>query len=119
MYVVAFAGVGEENVFRNEAEFVVRQFEQRFDAAGHTLLLVNNPQTLQTLPLANLTNLETAVDAIAERMDADNDILLLFMTSHGSADHVLSVSMDPLPLDQIAPDDLSDVLRNRTSATRC
>ncbi len=110
MYVVAFAGVGEENVFRNEAEFVARQFEQRFDAAGHTLLLVNNPQTLQTLPLANLTNLETAVDAIAERMDADNDILLLFMTSHGSADHVLSVSMDPLPLDQIAPDDLSDVL---------
>jgi hypothetical protein len=111
MYVVAFAGVGEENVFRNEAEFVVRQFEQRFDAAGHTLLLVNNPQTLDSQPLASLTNLETAVDAIAERMDADTDILLLFMTSHGSPDHLLSVSMDPLPLDQIAPDDLNDVLQ--------
>jgi hypothetical protein len=111
MYVVAFAGVGEEDVFRNEAEFVVRQFEQRFDAAGHTLLLVNNPQTLQMLPLANLTNLETAIDAIAERMDAETDILLLFMTSHGSRDHLLSVSMDPLPLDQIAPQDLNDVLQ--------
>ena len=111
LYVIAFAGVGEENVFRNEAEFVVRQFEQRFDAAGHTLLLVNNPQTLQTAPLASLTNLQTAVDAIAERMDVDTDILLLFMTSHGSSDHLLSVSMDPLPLDQIAPDDLNDVLQ--------
>ena len=111
MYVVAFAGVGEENVFRNEAEFVVRQFEQRFDAIGHTLLLVNNPQTLQTQPLASLTNLETAVDAIAERMDVDTDVLVLFMTSHGSPDHLLSVSMDPLPLDQIAPDDLNDVLQ--------
>jgi len=111
MYVIAFAGVGEENVFRNEAEFVVRQFEQRFDAVGHTMLLVNNPQTLQTQPLASLTNLETAIDAIAERMDVDTDVLLLFMTSHGSPDHLLSVSMDPLPLDQIAPDDLSDVLQ--------
>ncbi len=111
MYVIAFAGVGEENVFRNEADFVARQFEQRFDAAGHTLLLINNPETLQTAPLASLTNLETAIDAIAERMDADSDILLLFMTSHGSPDHVLSVSMDPLPLDQIGPDDLNDVLQ--------
>ena len=111
MYVIAFAGVGEENVFRNEAEFVVRQFEQRFDAIGHTMLLVNNPQTLETRPLANLTNLETAVDAVAERMDVDTDVLLLFMTSHGSPDHLLSVSMDPLPLDQIAPEDLGDVLQ--------
>ncbi len=111
MYIIAFAGVGEENVFRNEASFVVQQFEERFDAAGHTLLLVNNPQTLQTLPLASLTNLETAVDAVAERMNLDTDILLLFLTSHGSSDHVLSVSMDPLPLDQIGPADLSDVLQ--------
>lgn len=111
LYVIAFAGVGEENVFRNEAEFVVHLFDERFDAAGHTLLLVNNPQTLQTQPLASLTNLETAIDAVADRMDADTDILLLFMTSHGSQDHVLSVSMDPLPLDQIGPDDLSDVLQ--------
>jgi hypothetical protein len=111
LYVVAFAGVGEENVFRNEAQFVVRQFEERFDATGHTLLLVNNPQTLGTLPLASVTNLETAVAAVAERMDVDTDILLLFMTSHGSSDHVLSVSMEPLPLDQIGPDDVSDLLQ--------
>ena len=111
MYVIAFAGVGEENVFRNEAEFVVRQFEQRFDAVGHTLLLVNNPQTLEKLPLANLTNLETAVDAVAQHMDVDTDILLLFMTSHGSPDHILSVSMDPLPFDQIGAEDLSDALQ--------
>jgi hypothetical protein len=89
----------------------VRQFDERFDAAGHTLLLVNNPRTLQSQPLASLTNLETALDAVADRMDVDTDILLLFMTSHGSPDHVLSVSMDPLPLDQIGPDDLNDVLQ--------
>jgi hypothetical protein len=110
LYVIAFAGDGEENVFRNEAEYVVHQFVERYDASGHTLLLVNNPETLETAPLASLTNLETAVDAIAAKMDRNRDVLLLFLTSHGTRDHVLYVNMDPLPLDQIGPDDLADVL---------
>ena len=109
LYLIAFAGDGEENVFRNEAEFVVHQFVERFDAAGHTLLLVNNPGTLDSTPLASLTNLETAVDDIAQKMDPGQDVLLVFLTSHGTRDHVLYVNMDPLPLDQIAPDDLADV----------
>jgi hypothetical protein len=109
LYLVAFAGDGEENVFRNEAEFVVHQFVERFDAAGHTVLLVNNPATLDSAPLASLTNLETAVDDISKKMDPEQDVLLVFLTSHGTHDHVLYVNMDPLPLDQIAPEDLADV----------
>jgi len=109
LYLIAFAGDGEENVFRNEAEFVVHQFIERFDAAGHTVLLVNNPATLESTPLASLTNLETAVDDIAQKMDPDQDVLLVFLTSHGTRDHVLYVNMDPLPFDQIGPDDLADV----------
>jgi len=42
-------------------------------------------------------------------MDPDQDILLLFLTSHGSREHELYVGLDPLPLDQIAPTDLADV----------
>ncbi len=109
LYLVAFAGDGEENVFRNEVEFVVRLFNERYDAAGHTLMLVNSPDTLDSAPLASLTNLETAVDSMAGKMDRDHDILMVFLTSHGSRDHELYVNMDPLPLDQIGPDDLADV----------
>ena len=110
LYLVTFAGDGDEDVFRNEVDFVERQFSERFDAAGHIITLVNNPQTLTKRPLASLSNLETALNAVAEKMDRDNDILMLFLTSHGSKDHELYVGMDPLPLDQIAPDDLSDAL---------
>ncbi|MDR3385895.1 MAG: C13 family peptidase [Rudaea sp.] len=109
LYLVGFAGDGDENVFRNEVEFVERQFVQRFDAAGHTLLLINNPATVAQRPLASLTNLGTAIDAAAGRMDPDQDILLLFLTSHGSREHELYVGLDPLPLDQITPQDLSDL----------
>ncbi|HXR62451.1 MAG TPA: C13 family peptidase [Rudaea sp.] len=109
LYLIAFAGDGEENVFRNEAEYAEKLFSERFDAVGHTLLLINNPSTLLQYPIATLSNLQTAVDAVSERMDGEQDILLLFLTSHGSRDHELFVSLDPLPLDQIGPDDLADL----------
>ncbi|HZP67190.1 MAG TPA: C13 family peptidase [Rudaea sp.] len=109
LYMIGFAGDGEEDVFRNEVEFAERLMAHRFDAEGHTLLLVNNPATLKTHPLANLSNLQAAVDAIDNLMAPDEDILLLLLSSHGSREHELYVSMDPLPLDQIAPDDLADV----------
>ncbi len=109
LYLIAFAGDGEENVFRNEAQFAEKLFSERFDAVGHTLLLINNPSTLLQYPIATLSNLQSAVDAVAGRMDGEQDILVLFLTSHGSREHELYVALDPLPLDQIAPDDLADL----------
>ncbi|HMM57417.1 MAG: peptidase C13 [Xanthomonadales bacterium PRO7] len=109
LYFIGFAGDSEEDVFLNEAEYARTLFAKRFAAAGHELLLVNNPSTLSRYPLASLTNLETAVDDIAGKMDRDNDILFLLLTSHGTEDHLLYVNMDPLPLDQIAPEDVADI----------
>lgn len=109
LYVIAFAGDGAENVFRNEAEYVEKLFSERYDALGHTLVLINNPATLTQRPLASLSNLQTAVDAIAAKMSPEEDVLLVFLTSHGSREHELAVELDPLPLDQIAPDDLADL----------
>ena len=109
LYFIGFAGDAEEDVFLNEAEYARTLFAKRFAAAGHEMLLVNNPSTLSRYPLASLTNLETAVDDIAGKMDRDNDILFLLLTSHGTEDHLLYVNMDPLPLDQIAPEDLADI----------
>ena len=40
MYAFRDCGDGDENVFRNEVEFVERQISERFDSAGHTLLLI-------------------------------------------------------------------------------
>ena len=100
--------------FAMKSDFVQTQFEQRFDAVGHTLALINNPATLDKSPLASLTNLETAINAVAKKMDTTQDVLLLFLTSHGSREHELYVGMDPLPLDQIAPDDLADIFAATT-----
>lgn len=111
LYVVAFAGDAQENVFRNEAEYVERLFAQRFDAAGRVLVLENNAATVATRPLASWTNLQRGLDAIAKKMDPAEDVLLLYLTTHGSAEHELLVDLDPLPLNQIAPEDLADALK--------
>lgn len=110
LYAIVFAGDGSQNVFRNEAEYFDKLFSRRFDAKGHVLVLENNPASLTTRPLATWTNLEDALDAVAERMDLKQDILLLYLTTHGSEDHTLLVDMDPLPLDQIAAGDLPGIL---------
>jgi hypothetical protein len=115
LFVIAFAGDGSENVFRNEVEYASLLFSSRFDAQGHVLVLENNPASLETRPLATLTNLQTALDAVATRMDPAEDILLLYVTSHGSKEHQVLVGLDPLPLNQLAPEDIAQALKTSPS----
>jgi hypothetical protein len=110
LYLLVFAGDGSEDVFRNEAEYAARLFAQRFGATTHSLVLENNPASLTTRPLASWSNLETAFEGLGKVMQPDQDILLLYLTSHGSEDHSLLVDMDPLPLDQLGASDLAGIL---------
>lgn len=110
LYAIVFAGDGSQNVFRNEAEYFGELFSRRLGAAGHVLVLENNPASLTTRPLATWSNLEGALDAVAAKMDLQQDILLVYLTTHGSEDHTLLVDMDPLPLDQIGATDLPGIL---------
>lgn len=115
LYVVAFAGDGDEDVFRNEAEYVEKLFSGRFDARGRVVVLENNPATVETRPLATWSNLELVLDGLLEkgRFDPDEDVLLLFLTSHGDAEHNLYVGMDVMPLDWIGAQDLAGILNAR------
>lgn len=110
LYLVAFAGDGGEDVFRNEAEYAAQLFGKRFGATAHALVLENNPATLTTNPLADWSNLDAALSGLGRIMQPDQDILLLYVASHGSEDHTLLVDMDPLPLDQIGAQDLAGIL---------
>ncbi|QAU23439.1 peptidase C13 [Dyella sp. M7H15-1] len=113
LYLLTFAGDGGEDVFRNEAEYAAQLFTKRFGPTAHTVVLENNPSTLQSHPLANWSNLEDALNQLSGVMKPDEDILVLYMTSHGDENHNLLVDMDPLPLDQIGAPDLAGILKKR------
>jgi hypothetical protein len=110
LYLVAFAGDGGEDVFRNEAEYAAQMFARRFGAGTHSVVLENNPDTLDNHPLASWSNLEQVLRGLSKVMKPDQDILMLYLTSHGGEDHDLLVDMDPLPLDQISATDLPGIL---------
>lgn len=109
VYAIAFAGDGSEDVFRNEADYLDRLMTTRFGSPGHTLVLENNPATLSTHPLASWTNLEAALTGLSKVMDPKEDVLLLYVATHGGSDHSLLVDMDPIPLDQLDVDGLADI----------
>lgn len=109
-YLLAFGGDGNEDVFRNEVEYAQTLFAQRFGMQDRTLTLLNNPDTTDDTALATLSNLRLALAGIGARMDRKEDLLVLFMTTHGSEDHELFVDLQPLPLDWINPADLRAAL---------
>ena len=103
LYLVTVAGYGLENVFLNEVEYVRELFDRRFDTIGRSMSLVNNIGTLSRYPLANRHNLYDSLSVIGKIMDPDEDVLFLFMTSHGSKEPKFSVNFGPVPLDNITP----------------
>ena len=114
LYLVTFAGDAGEDVFRNEAEYAAQLFTTRFGPTAHALVLENNPDTLATRPLASWSNLEAALVGVERAMKPEQDILVLYVTTHGDEDHNLLVDMDPLPLDQIGASDLAAILAKRS-----
>lgn len=109
-YLLAFGADGNEDVFRNEVVYAEELFARRFGMRGRTLTLLNHPDTTREMPLATLSNLKLALAGISARMDRNEDLLVLFLTTHGTEDHQLYVDLQPLPLDWITPTDLRTAL---------
>jgi hypothetical protein len=103
LYFVGFAGYAPEDVFYKELGVIEPLMRERFDAEGRSVLLVNNPQTVLQLPIASNTNLRRALRAIGQKINRDEDVVVLYLTSHGSADHTFSVQFGPLALDNLTP----------------
>jgi hypothetical protein len=121
VYGLVFAPYAPEDVFLRESTMVSRVLAGRFDAEGRVVHLVNHVSTVQTHPWATALNMERAIDAIAQRMDRDKDVLVVYMTSHGASDFKLAASHWPLEVPPVSPGELREALdragvRNRVIA---
>lgn len=103
VFLLAVAGHGDQDVFKREVDSVSALFAERFDAKGHTLALTNNPETALETPMATVTALKRSLKAIAQKMNAEEDVLFLFLTSHGSENHRFDLSLYPYKLDELTP----------------
>jgi hypothetical protein len=112
LYFVGFGSDSSQDVFMNEIEVITNLFNERFDTKGRSVALINNKKTVKTAPIATRTALEKAIKQIAMCMNKDEDILFLYLTSHGSKNHSLAVDFWPLELNEIYPEDIKKILND-------
>lgn len=110
-YFVGFGSDADQDVFMKEALYAQQVFDRQYDTRGRSIALVNNAKTKKDLPLASLTNLRTTLRSLGKKLNREEDILFLFLTSHGSRDHLLSVDYWPLPLRELSSTALADILK--------
>ncbi len=109
LYALTLAGDGRQSVFRREAEYVDRLLGERFAARGR-LSLINHRDQLAERPLATRENLARAIQALAERSGPE-DLVFLYLTSHGTAAHRLVLAQPRLSLLDLGADELGELMR--------
>jgi hypothetical protein len=98
LYFVGFAGDAREDVFRKDVLAAQRVMDERWGTEGRSLALINNPRTLLESPAATVTNLRETLNEIGAAIDAEQDVVMIYLASHGSRRHVLEVALPPLEL---------------------
>lgn len=109
LYFVGFASYAAQDVFRKDVTTARTLFDQRFDTQGRSILLINNRRTLLDTPLATLSNLRATLEEIGKAMNPQEDIVFLYVSSHGSPGEV-TVEFSPLELEQLTPTSLHRML---------
>lgn len=99
MYFLGFAGWGRQDVFLNEVTSVRHRFDDRFGTEGRSLALINAPDGGVHAPATEAT-LRHALAAFGSRMNVDEDVLVLYLTSHGGRSG-LSIARSGPPLDVV------------------
>jgi hypothetical protein len=110
LYFIGAAGWANQDVFMREVNSVGKLFEERFGTAGRTVRLINNPKSAADTPIASVTALRTVLQRVASVMNPDEDILFLFLTSHGSEQHRFSLQFWPMNFHELTPVKLKELL---------
>jgi hypothetical protein len=110
LYFVGFAPDAAEDVFRKDVVAARDLFDERFDTDGRSVALINNPRTVLDTPLATVNNLRETLNEIGATIDRDDDVVLVFLESHGGRDYRLTAEFPPLELDELSPQVLREML---------
>ena len=111
MYFLGFAGVGEQKVFAQEIALAAHRVHERYDTQGRRVFLVNDRRDYDKHPLASPAALQRALQGTAQRMNREQDVLFLALSSHGKRDARLVVTNGALPLNWLTGAELARMLR--------
>lgn len=84
-----FLGAGlwaRQDVFGRDVRYAQRVVDDRFQSTRRSTILVNDPFGPERAPLASAVSLRHAIRQVGRHMDREEDVLFLYLTSHGSAE---------------------------------
>jgi hypothetical protein len=110
LFTITLGGDGTRDVFFNEANSVDAKLANVFGSAEHSLVLANSQTHLLERPYASVSALQRGLATVAERMDVNDDVLALVISSYGTPDHHLLVSMPPYTFEDLTPQGLRGLL---------
>ncbi len=108
LYSLVLAGDGQQSVFLREADYVSNLLKVRFGARGQ-VTLANHRDHLADRPMATRENLTRAAQALADRSGPE-DLVFVYLTSHGSQDHQLVLDQPRLQLADLSANELANAL---------
>lgn len=109
LFYLVVGGDGSDDVFRSEAGIVSEAIDHRFGANRQGIVLAND-RHYQHWPLATRKNIRRSLNAIITTMDAERDVLLIHLASHGGTAGELILQQPGLPLQLLYPEDLNKML---------
>jgi hypothetical protein len=109
VYFLGLAPYADQAVFARELRSSRDIFDKHFKTEGRSAILINSEVPSETIPIASTGNLKNLAAALKSKINGKKDIVVLFITSHGSKD-LISVNQYPLPLNQIKPFHIKEAL---------
>lgn len=95
-YNVLVAGDGSQSVFEKEVNTIAGYLEPQ-----RTIKLINQKVFSNDYPIASNSSLKEVLLALEEKMNLEEDVLFLYMTSHGSDDGYFYVKKENIKLASI------------------
>jgi hypothetical protein len=111
IYGVSFGSYGYQDVFLKESKYVSERMKKVLGISNGVLTLINNEKVNEETPLANTTNLKQALNYIKSIIQPEEDIVMIFLTSHGSKKSGLSVSLNyRYSMNNLSPEKFAEAL---------
>jgi len=111
LYFISFGSYASQDVFMKEALFSRNLFDKHYETKGYSVTLINNKATVDLYPVATVGNLRRVLNNLGSKMNKDEDILFLFVSSHGSKNQGISVQLGGLYLEDLSVSNLSNMLK--------
>ena len=110
LYFVGFAPDARRPGFLADVDAAQRAMDERWNTYGRSIVLVNNPQTVAERPFASITHLRKVLLEIGEVIDADDDIVMIYLAGSSGPEHTLTAVNSPLELASLSPQGLRQLL---------